>query len=361
MPSVWWCGLPKAGSQNPLLRAAAYGCGAAAALLTLFFRMFQNILSANYVSAYVSYLSGGFWGEVSHQAGYCGLMVLALLAVGLLYGLWQKPLRPAALMAAASTLGAMALFTRVQNMGNHQSLLLMGGYWMLGILGILALGALPVRARGPARCAAAALLLVNLGAAALGLGQPAALLSQPSLAPPVRQDAQAVRQFANRLLQECGEAPDSIYMTCFSSRYNPGTFAAVCTADPALCRPGTDAFLAFNSGMGVLGTQDFQAAYFTARYVVTCSPYDGTPLAQKMNDGFLAWQASSASHAERYSVTIPETGVTFTVYERVQPYTGQEVQFYQQLFQPEHEAYPGSFGEVFVQAAAQAQPAGQTA
>lgn len=346
---------------KPLLRAAAYGCGAAAALLVLFFRMFQNILAADYLHAYASYLSGGFWGEVSHQASCCGLLVLALLAAGLLYGLWQKPLRPAALMAAASTLGAMALFTRVQNMGNHQSLLLMGGCWMLGILGVLALGALPVQARGPARCTAAALLLLNLGAAALGLGQPSALLSQPSLAPPVRQDAQAVRQLAGRLLQECGETPDGIYMTCFSSRYNPDIFAAVCTADPALCRPGTDAFLAFSSGMGVLGTQDFQAGYFTARYVVTCSPYEGTALSQKMNDGFLAWQAASGSHAERYSVTIPETGVTFTVYERVQPYTGQEVQFYQQLFQPEHEAYPGTFGQVFEQAAAQVLPAAQTA
>lgn len=347
--------------MKPLLRAAVYGCGAAAVLLVLLRRMFQTIVAGDYAHTYAFYLSGGFWGEVRYQAGYCGLLALALMAAGLLYGLWQKSLRPTALMAAASTLVALVLFTRVQNMSVHQSLLLVGGYWILGILGILALGALPVRARGPARYAAAALLLANLGAAALGLGGAAALTSDLSLVPPVRQDAQAVRQLAARLLQECNGEKDSVYMTCFSNRYNPQTFAAACTADPVLCCPGSDAFQTFNSAMGVLGTHDFQMAYFTARYVVTCSPYDGTDLAQKMNDGFLAWQAASGSHAERYSVTIPQTGVTFTVYERVQPYTVQEVQFYQQLFQPEHEAFPFSFGQVFEQAAAQAQPAGQTA
>lgn len=343
---------------KPLLRAAAYGTGAAAALLLLFVKMFGNILAANYVDSYASYLSGGFLGELAHQAGYCGPVVLALMLAGLAYGLWQRPLRPVALMAAASTLGAMALFTRVQNMGAHQSLLLMAGYWMLGVLGILSLKALPARGRAPARCAAAALLLANLGAAALGLSLPGALGGAPSLAVPVRQDSGAVRELAARLVQECGETPDSIYMTCFSSRYNPDVFAAVCTADPALCRPGTDAFRAFNSGMGVLGTQDFQAAYFTARYVVTCSPYEGSALSQKMNDGFLAWQAASGSHAERYSVSIPQTGVVFTVYERVKPYTEQEVLFYKELFKPEHEAYPNTFGEVFERAAAQLQPAG---
>ena len=119
-------------------RLITFGAGSLAAILVLFWPIVRKILSYSYESHYAAYNVGGLGLELFSQAFRLGPFYLPLVIAGVVWA-FLRGKGTAALQALAVLALSLVLFTRVQNMGSHQSLLLMPGYFTLMLMGVAAL------------------------------------------------------------------------------------------------------------------------------------------------------------------------------------------------------------------------------
>ena len=329
-----------------------FGAGSLAAMLILFQPVVLRVLGYGYAEHYAAYNGGGLALELYNQAFRLGPFYLPLAAVG---AVWAVRQRRGALVA--QTVGVLALsmvlFTRVQNMGSHQTLLLLPGYLTLILLGAAALAESLSRRR---------LLKLGYWLAALAFSLSARLspltilplpdflfdwITAPALQEFIRLDTMIydrsdigqVRALAEWIDLHCAEG-EHAYMIPHSMTYNPDTFKNAFLPS----RPLADK-LSF--GFGILGTQPFPTDFFDAKYVVTAEPfpwcYEVSSMAAKLNDCFFAISGSRFVAEERFDMG---NGTVFTVYRRIVPASRAEAEAYLAAFAEEDARFPELFSGV---------------
>lgn len=97
--------------------------------LVVFWKMIKIILNANYAEAYAAWNEGGLPFEVVNQIKYLGIFVFVLVVFGWIIGLVKKTIRFDSIVIILMTIANVVLFTRIQNMGYHQSLIMVLGYF----------------------------------------------------------------------------------------------------------------------------------------------------------------------------------------------------------------------------------------
>ncbi|MGN0975231.1 MAG: hypothetical protein ACI4OL_04460, partial [Gemmiger sp.] len=113
---------------HTLANLLKFGLPSVVCIVVPLFPTFRTILTTDYTDIYGAYYGGGFTVNCADQLAKQGWIFLVLAAAGLCLGLANRSLRLPVLAAALSSLAAMALFTRTQSMGDHQSLLLAPAY-----------------------------------------------------------------------------------------------------------------------------------------------------------------------------------------------------------------------------------------
>lgn len=90
--------------------------------------IYKTLFVRNYTVEYSAWYLGGFPYELYNQLGYIGILLSLVLLFGMIYGLINDKLRVLTIASILGFLISVFAFTRIQNMGKHQSLCLMGYY-----------------------------------------------------------------------------------------------------------------------------------------------------------------------------------------------------------------------------------------
>lgn len=321
-----------------LLRAVAFCAIAAVIVSAVLFPMLKRVLQTDYAGDYRFYNSGGLGFELKNQAGYLGAGLLVLLLGGILAGAIRKEARPLCLLTLGHGLGSMFLFTRIQNMGYHQSLILVPAY--LTLLFLCLWGIRQWKRKEVFVCAAALALgfgSVNTAVcAAAEEGALSAPFSQVALALPKRNDIAQIQAVDRWLLENCFDT-DTAYLIPHGYPYNPDIFRNCNLPDQSMI-----SLLYY--GSAVLGTHSFPTGLLTSKYVLTCDPFCDYGIAGKYNSAFFS------EIPQRHFVEVKRfdmgNGYIFTVYQRIEPTDRKEIQFYQDYFAKEDALYPNLFSGV---------------
>jgi hypothetical protein len=343
-----------------LARLVGFGLVSLLAMLWLFRSMVARIVAYDYTLYYADYNTGGFALELGAQVLRLFPFYLILLLLGAVYAVRRRQY-PLLFLGLGTPLLSMLLFTRVQNMWSHQTLLLLPGEFLLFLLGTAALVerlCQHTAARYPAHRQRAAALALCAATLVCGLGariSPMTLLAMPGAIldrlpleyfqmqsqMDSRDDQDAIRAVADWLAQHCDEAAgETAYVLPHNEFYNPDLFRFCELPDQPLEN-------VLSRGFDVLGTNPFPTELFDAKYVLTCTPFPTyncvSGLSIKLNDVFLLLADDYFTPVEEFDMG---NGTVFTVYERTRPADATEVAVYRTVFTDENAQFPELYSQV---------------
>ncbi|HWQ98218.1 MAG TPA: hypothetical protein VN538_09045 [Clostridia bacterium] len=313
---------------------------AGGAVCVILFPMIYSLLRANNAASYSFYNDGGFPVELLHQAHYLGIGLLILLFAGVLVGVIRRKTRALTLFALSDLLLTMLLFTRIQNMGFHHTLILVPAYLLLMLLCLAAVSGLEKRA---VFCGSAALMLgFSLANTAVctqtSTQKDFSVFSYTPLKLPPRDDIAEIRAVNSWIIGHCsGVGNDCAYMIPHGLPYNPDIFRCCDMPDQSVS-------IRLPYGSAVLGTHPFPNELLLYRYILTCDPFCNTSIAEKFNAAFLS--AIPQSHFTKVATFDMGNGYIFTAYERTKPMDREEILFYQDYFAEEDAQFPDLFSGV---------------
>ena len=96
-------------------------------------------LKNNYQTSYTAWNLGGLGTEIIQQFQRLGLIYFIIITIGLIYGIINKKLRYYTIMLIGTWIISIVAFTRIQNMGPHQMLILVPTYILFFIFGLIAI------------------------------------------------------------------------------------------------------------------------------------------------------------------------------------------------------------------------------
>ena len=322
-----------------LKRVIFFGVIAGGCVLVSLFPMILRVFRNDYATSYSYYNAGGFPAELKTQTLRLGLGLALLLGGGLVVGIVQKKTRGLALLAGANILLTILIFTRIQNMGLHHTLILVPAYLLLLMTGFAWLASLQKKAVFQISVVAAigfsSLNTIVCAASNPNTNLPAVFSNVPLILPK-RDDLKQI-QAVNRWIVENTVDPEYVYMIPHGDLYNPDVFRD-------LAMPNWDVYDLVPYGSAILGVHSFPMGLLTAKYVLTCDPFSGIGMAHRYNSAFLS--EIPQKHFEEVERFDMGNGYVFTAYQRISPTDREEILFYEQYFTKENEKFPEMFSGV---------------
>ena len=327
-------------SRGQLKHLLMFALLAGGAVCVTLFPMIYVILRQNYSANYSFYHEGGFPFELVHQAQFLGIGLLLLLLAGVLIGAIRRKTRALTLLALTNLMLTILLFTRIQNMGFHHTLILVPAYLLLMLLLLAGISRLEKKTLF---CGSAAILLgfslVNAAVCTQTSTQKDfGVFSYTPLQLPQRNDIDEIRAVNSWIIEHCtGVGNDCAYMLPHGLPYNPDIFRSCDMPDQSVS-------IRLPYGSAVLGTHPFPNELLLYRYILTCEPFCNTSIAEKFNAAFLS--AIPQSHFTKIATFDMGNGYIFTAYERTTPMDREEILFYQGYFAGEDVQFPHLFSGV---------------
>ena len=316
-----------------------FGVPSAVIIVGALLPTFKTILTTDYADIYGAYYGGGFGNNCLGQLRTQGLIWLVLCAAGLVWLLYCRSTRAQAIVAAAASLGAMALFTRTQSLGDHQSLIL-APFYLLMLFGLCA-KLTQQKAKPWLRNAAAGVLaiflVVNFGNALRlpGKNVQTPALSSESLDLTRRTDLAQMRAVTDFVLEHCTE-DQTVYINMDSNGYSGTTFAY---SDPA--HPQLQTMILWESS--VPSTHGFPTGIWTSEYVMVTDRVDEGGIVGPINAA-LRTQSPAAVHYE-YVTEFPLDGITLYCYRRTARPDAEEADYFKQVFAEYDARWPEIFSQ----------------
>lgn len=351
--------------KKVLKNVILYAAVCAVLLGILFFPMIQHILAYNYGERYAFYNAGGLYIELQNQIRKLDIFLWTLLGIVILKKktLWVKPFRSFAAIHLCSLLLAIVMFTRVQNIGQHQELMLVPCYFVIFLLAIAAVMFVERKKYlgiCAGLCAASCLysssvLVSNLAFLYL---PPVAyeqlqntgneLLrrhSEECLDGVRRDDIAQINALVNWIEDNTAE-DDIVYFIPHNSTYNPDILINSKLPDQRLRSQ-----IAF--GFDVPGVHPFPVIFFDAKYVITATPFpmsaaddlSGGKLSPIFNNVFLSHEDERFRFVESIDMG---NQYTMQIYERIMPVDMEEVAWYLEAFAEYDAQFPDLCSEIIM-------------
>lgn len=338
-----------------MVRLVAFGLCAAGAMVLLLLPMVRKILSFDYAGRYSYYNFGGITLELAAQTLRIGLLNFILIGMGLWFAAKRRlPALPC--LAGAELLVSLVLFTRVQNTGSHQMLLLVPGWLLLFLVGSAALAdglkkhtavklcywgftmvfAVSVRCSPLTTVALPGFVVDHFPLKAVSEFVRLDKLTYD------RTDAAQIQRVDDWIDAHCdAEKGEFAYMIPHDMLYNSDMFQYAALPDIQL-----QGKLA--AGISIPGTHEFPVRFFEAKYVLTAEPLpqtfvSGGELSGRWNALFCAARDEHFTQAASFDMG---NGTVFTVWERTEPADRAEVEYYLDAFAQEDALYPEMFSQV---------------
>ena len=316
-----------------------FGIPAVAGVVLPLLPTFVTALTTDYADIYGAFYGGGFAANALAQLWRQGLGFAALCLAGLALALAKPALRGRMAVVAVSAVGAMALFTRTQSLGDHQSLILAPFYLAAAFCALAALCSLRKTALARAAAGAAAAFLALNFANALrvpGANLATPLFSDASLDITRRTDLAQLRAVTDFVLANCAEG-ETAYINIDSDGYSGTTFAY---SDPA--HPELQSKILWESS--VPSTHGFPTGIWTSKYVMVTDKFDTGTLVGYINRA-LRSDTPAAGHYQYLTEFALANGVTLYCYQRTSPPDAAEADYFKALFAEFDARWPALYSQ----------------
>lgn len=302
-------------------------------LITLF-PLIKNILSTNYSGNYSFYYSGGFITEIINQIRHLGYIIFAIIVIGMLYGIRNKKYRLDTILVVVQYFMMIFLFTRIQNMGLHHSLILLPCYLYLIYLFIM----LIFEYKKFNKSLSIILVLIFIINFTLGFCNKNlfGLFTDVRLRVEDDSNYKKIEVVSNWLRKNLDEK-NTAYMITHNNKYNPDKFRNFYMPDQTISN-----FLPY--GSAVIGVHKFPIELFDSKYIITTSPFENISIEYKYNDVVEKLVRNNIfTIKKKFSMN---DGTILIVYERVEKVSLDEVNLYKEALKKESKKYPNLYIDV---------------
>lgn len=292
--------------------------------------LWKKILLNNYAMDYSFYNIGGLSYEFSSQIHYLGALISFILIILCFSGVINKKTRIHMLSVILCWGIAIALFTRIQNAGVHQSLIFLCCYIYIVFLGLCS-REWKKSAFSVAFCLASLLNLMM----AISENNFYGIFSDISLKPIERNDYEDIGIVYQFISKRVTSEKESLYIIPHGSRYNPDVFRNYVA-------PGTlTEYIVY--GSAVSGVHSFPKSFCTAKYIITCDPLDDLDTSEKsivklLNESLIYLiQQGKFRLVKKFEF---KNGTVFYCYERIVGVDNQEIDYLEEKFEHLSKIYP---------------------
>ena len=306
--------------------------------------MIYRIVKNNFFSSYAAWNTSGLSGEINSQLYRIGWIYLSIMILGLIYGIQNKNFRLETLQMLFTGVLTLILFTRIQNMGDHQSLLLVPTYIYLFLIYIIGINQIDkIWARRVLQVITFIVLLSTIFGTLTEnkYFYNNKLYTSISLKPTIREDYDTIGEIDKFVLENCDEEHKA-YINAATSLYCSDIFKSHIFPDMSL----QNVISYENSINSVHG---FPTDIFKTKYLfVTNIDLEATgakkgTIIEKINKAIKEDEETKDTWKffKEYKMS---NDVTFYVYERVKEFDAKEAEYWMKIFEKETEEFPNLFG-----------------
>ena len=302
------------------------------------FPMIKNILFSSIGDYSAFYLSGGFAGELRNQINILGYLPIFLMVLGIAYGLTKTEYFLTTLLTVFQYFLIIFLFTRIQNMGHHHSLTLLPIYlyWLY-----LSLALILKETNKMARRYCLLYSIIIIVNFIFGLNNIASDKFFTQIPLKVENDTYYENYIeVAKWLKQNLKQDETGYLISHTSRFNPDKFRNIYMPDKTI-------FNYLPYGSAVIGTHYFPTELFTAKYVMTTTPFEYISIEYKYNDVFN--KLVEKEIFEKIKEFDMGDGYTFLIYERVKKPDEKEINLYLKALEEESKIYPHLYKDIINQ------------
>lgn len=306
--------------------------------------MIIRIVKANFYNSYSAWNIGGLKEEIKLQFYRIGGIYLSIMLIGLIYGIKNKRFRWMTIQMLSTGILTLFLFTRLQNMGNHQSLLLVPTYIYLLLICIIAINQINCKLL---RRILQTIIILSLSTTIFGTFTENKyfynnkLYSNISLKPTKREDYEMIGQIDKFILENC-DKDHKAYINAATSMYCSDTFKTYLFPDITLVY-----IIPYESSIN--SVHGFPTDIFKTKYLfVTNIDLEDTgakrgTIIEKINKAIKEDEETKDTWKffKEYKMS---NDVTFYVYERVKEFDAKEAEYWIKIFEKETEEFPNLFG-----------------
>ena len=306
--------------------------------------MIIRIVKANFYNSYSAWNIGGLKEEIKLQFYRIGGIYLSIMLIGLIYGIKNKRFRWMTIQMLSTGILTLFLFTRLQNMGNHQSLLLVPTYIYLLLICIIAINQINCKLL---RRILQTIIILSLSTTIFGTFTENKyfynnkLYSNISLKPTKREDYEMIGQIDKFILENC-DKDHKAYINAATSMYCSDTFKTYLFPDITLVY-----IIPYESSIN--SVHGFPIDIFKTKYLfVTNIDLEDTgakrgTIIEKINKAIKEDEETKDTWKffKEYKMS---NDVTFYVYERVKEFDAKEAEYWIKIFEKETEEFPNLFG-----------------
>lgn len=306
--------------------------------------MIARIVKANFFNSYSAWNIGGLKEEIKLQFYRIGGVYLLIMLIGLIYGIKNKRFRWITIQMLSTGILTLLLFTRLQNMGNHQSLLLVPTYIYLFLICIIAINQIDCKLL---RRILQTIIILSLSTTIFGTFTENKyfynnkLYSNISLKPTKREDYEMIGQIDKFILENC-DKDHKAYINAATSMYCSDTFKTYLFPDITLVY-----IIPHESSIN--SVHGFPINIFKTKYLfVTNIDLEDTgakrgTIIEKINKAIKEDEETKYTWKffKEYKMS---NDVTFYVYERVKEFDAKEAEYWIKIFEKETEEFPNLFG-----------------
>ena len=316
------------------------------AISPIIYRTLKN----NYQSSYGAWLEGGTFAEIGFQIYKLGILFTAVMVIGILYGCFHKgKIRSLTIQTFFSWLIALAAFTRIQNMGDHHSLLLVPTYIILFTIGIIAIN--NINKKAIRYILDLLLILILIGNMYISILKNVftnikpftdKLFSNVILRVDDRNDLDNIEKMTDFIMKNC-DKDHKAYINAGSGAYNNTTFSNIYLPK----------YLALNEimpySLSIDSVHGFPKDILTSKYVftsnITLSDYsadNGGTVIPKINYAIMndAIISKNFTKVNEFKMT---DKITFYAYERINAIDSNERNEWLKVFKEQCDKYPNLF------------------
>lgn len=292
------------------------------------FPLFKNILAANMSSSYTFYMSGGFKSELFYQYRHLGLVILLISIIGIVLGITNKQYRKLTLLGLLQVFIIIFLFTKIQNMGLHHTLTLLPVYLLFIFLFVININNKIINK------IIISFFILNFFISINGSNN--ILFTDIKISVPYQEDYKEIGEVVS-YLKDILDEDNTAYMITHTNKYNPDKLRSYSLPDTTIQK-----YLPY--GSAVLGTHKFPIELFTARYVITTTPFESISVEEKynevfnelVNEGVFTLNKDFDMHNDYHIL----------IYERVKPVTLEETNRYLNKIEKDTKEFPDLYKNV---------------
>jgi len=309
------------------------------------FPIIKKTIIANYAVNYSAWNMGGIVAEIKLQFKHIGILALIICLIGVIFGIFNKNLRNFTIRWILTYFITLFLFTRIQTMWYHQSLILVPEYLMMIYIACIAISQIKNKIiYYISQTIMVAYLLMSLIVTLTDnkYFYKKNIFSNISIKPVWREDYENIGEVVQFLTEHC-DSKDMIYANFASSAYCGDVFKEYLMPDEKLKYN-----VYYESSID--SVHGFPLGILNAKYVLIANSiidYTGatkSTIIPTINNVFE--EDNIIKNKFKLVNEFKILGdLKFNCYERITPFDIQEGTYWKELFKEQTRTYPDKFGE----------------